>query len=155
MKIIKYQPLLFGALLLLSSFSQIHKAYGLKKEKSREKNQAIIFIENAFSLALQKAKAEYKYIFVDAYATWCGPCRQLKNTSFKNTQTAEYFNKNFINLSVDMEKGKGVDLATTWEIQEYPTLLILDFNGKILFRSIGYLDAKQLAAFGKRAYQNQ
>jgi len=48
-----------------------------------------------------------------------------------------------------------MDLATTWEIQEYPTLLILDFNGKVLFRSIGYLDAKQLTAFGKRAYQNQ
>ena len=155
MKIMKYQLLLFGALLLLSSFSPIHKAYGLKKEKSLEKNKAIIFIENAFSLALQKAKAEHKYIFVDAYARWCGPCRQLKNTSFKNTQTAEYFNKNFVNLSVDMEKGEGVDLATTWEIQEYPTLLILDFNGKILFRSIGYLDAKQLTAFGKRAYQNQ
>lgn len=155
MKIIKYQLLLFGALLLLSSFSAVYKAYGLKKEKSPEKNKAIIFIENAFSLASQKAKAEHKYIFVDAYATWCGPCRQLKNKSFKNTQTAEYFNKNFINLSVDMEKGEGVDLATTWEIQEYPTLLILDFNGKVLFRSIGYLDAKQLTAFGKRAYQNQ
>ena len=154
MKIIKYQLLLFGALLSLSSFSAVYSVYGLKKEKSLEKNQAIIFIENAFSLALQKAKAEHKYIFVDAYATWCGPCRQLKNTSFKNTQTAEYFNKNFVNLSVDMEKGKGMDLATTWEIQEYPTLLILDFNGKVLFRSIGYLDAKQLKAFGERAYQN-
>lgn len=155
MKIIRYQLLLFGALLLLSSFSTVYNAYGLIKENPRAKNKAIIFIENAFSLALKKAKAEHKYIFVDAYATWCGPCRQLKNTSFKNTQTAEYFNKNFVNLSVDMEKGEGVNLATTWEVQEYPTLLILDFNGKVLFRSIGYLDAKQLAAFGKRALQNQ
>ena len=25
----------------------------------------------------QKAKAEDKYIFVDCYATWCGPCKQM------------------------------------------------------------------------------
>ena len=26
---------------------------------------------------LAKAKAEHKYIFVDCYATWCGPCKYM------------------------------------------------------------------------------
>ena len=147
--------LLFGALLLLSSFSTINDVYNLIKEKPPVESKPITFIENAFSTALKKAKAEHKYIFVDAYTTWCGPCRQLKNTTFKDSHTADFFNQSFVNLSVDMEKGKGQDLAAQWEVEAYPTLLILDSNGKVLLRSIGYLDAKQLIAFGKKALEKK
>jgi thioredoxin 1 len=120
-------------------------------EKPPVKIKSITFIENTYSIALKKAKAERKYIFVDAYATWCGPCRQLKNTTFKDSKAAGFFNKNFVNLSVDMEKGEGVDLASKWDVQEYPTLLILEENGKVLLRSIGYVDARLLIALGKKA----
>jgi thioredoxin 1 len=153
MKNIKYQMLLFGALLSLSSFSTINNVYNLIKEIPPVKSKPINFIEDSYSTAMKKAKAEHKFIFVDAYTTWCGPCRQLKNTTFKDSQTADFFNQNFVNLSVDMEKGEGEDLAVKWEVQEYPTLLILDHNGKVLLRSIGYLNAKQLTAFGKKALQ--
>lgn len=155
MKNIKYHILLFGALLSLSSFSTINNIYNLIKENPSVKSKPIKFIENSFSTALKKAKAEHKFIFVDAYATWCGPCKQLKNTTFKDSQTADFFNQNFVNLSIDMEKEEGKDLAAKWEVQEYPTLLILDYNGKLLFRSVGYLDAKQLSAFGKKALQKK
>lgn len=153
MKNIQYQMLLFGALLLLSSFSTINNVYNLIKEKPPVESKPITFIENAFSTALKKAK--HKYIFVDAYTTWCGPCRQLKNTTFKDSHTADFFNQSFVNLSVDMEKGKGKDLAAQWEVEAYPTLLILDLNGKVLLRSIGYLDSKQLIAFGKKALEKK
>jgi len=134
--------------------SPAYKPNDLTIERPPVKSKSITFIENTYSIALKKAKAEHKYIFVDAYATWCGPCRQLKNTTFKDSQAADFFNKNFVNLSVDMEKGEGVDLASKWEVQEYPTLLILDENGKVLLRSIGYLDAIQLRAFGKKAFKS-
>lgn len=134
--------------------SEAYKPNNLTIEKPPVKIKSVTFIENTYLIALRKAKAEHKYLFVDAYATWCGPCRQLKNTTFKDSKTADYFNKNFVNLSVDMEKGEGVGLASKWEVQEYPTLLILDDNGKVLFRSIGYLDARQLMAFGKKAFNS-
>lgn len=152
MKSIKYQLLLFGALFSLSSFSIIHSVHDLINERP-VKSKPITFIENSYSIALKKAKAERKYVFVDAYTTWCGPCKQLKNITFKDSQAADFFNKNFVNISIDMEKGEGADLASKWDVQEYPTLLILDYNGKVLLRSIGYLDAKQLTAFGKKALQ--
>lgn len=130
----------------------VHKTSDLITERVPLEGKPIKFIENACSTALRRAKAEHKYIFVDAYASWCGPCRQLKNTTFKDNQAADFFNKNFVNLSVDMEKGEGADLASKWAIQEYPTLLILDENGKVLLRSIGYVDAATLIAFGKKAF---
>ena len=36
----------------------------------------IKFIDEDWKLALKKAASEKKYIFVDAYASWCGPCRR-------------------------------------------------------------------------------
>lgn len=149
MKNIKYYLLLTGAVLSLSSFLNLKSV----KENPRVKSKSIVFIENSFSIALKKAKAEHKYIFVDAYATWCGPCKQLKNTTFKDSGVADFFNKSFVNVSIDMEKGSGTDLALAWDVQEYPTLLILDYNGKVVLRSAGYLDAKQLTGFGKQALQ--
>jgi len=134
--------------------SPAYKPNDLKIERPFVKSKSITFIENTYSIALKKAKAEHKYIFVDAYAAWCGPCRQLKNTTFKDSQAADFFNENFVNLSVDMEKGEGVELASKWEVQEYPTLLILDAKGKVQLRSIGYLDARQLLAFGKKALKS-
>ena len=37
--------------------------------------EGIDFFQGSWSEALEKAKAEDKLIFVDAYAEWCGPVR--------------------------------------------------------------------------------
>lgn len=137
---------LFGTILTLSSFSTLHNPL--------VKSKQILFIENSLSTALKKAKADRKYIFVDAYAIWCAPCRQLKLSTFKDRKATDFFNTNFVNVSLDMEKGEGINLALKWDVQEYPTLLILDYNGKVILRSIGYLNAKQLIDFGKQALTN-
>src|SRR5437588_10800403 len=74
------------------------------QKQAFNENKKIIFIENAWDEALKQAAAQNKYIFVDAYASWCGPCKMLKLTTFKNNKAAEFFNKNFINVAIDMEK---------------------------------------------------
>ena len=152
-KNIKFQSIFFGALLGLSSFSNPDKICDLAKQNPVAGSRSIVFIENDYVSALKKAKAEGKYLFVDAYASWCGPCKQLKQTTFNDRLTADFFNKSFINLSVDMEKGQGPGLSSKWGVEEYPTLLIIDMNGKILHRSVGYVNAGQLTAFGKKGLQ--
>ena len=44
----------------------------------------------------KKAKDENKIIFVDIYATWCGPCKLLKRTTFTDKEVGDFFNANFI-----------------------------------------------------------
>ena len=139
---------------MLSSLQGYGQRPASVKKKAQEGVRPILFIENDYPGALKKAKAEGRYLFIDAYANWCGPCKQLKQTTFKDPLAADLFNKNFVNLSVDMEKGEGPDLASKWEIQEYPTLLIVDPDGKILLRSVGYLNAMQLADLGKQVLKN-
>src|ERR1700748_2934618 len=87
-------------------------------------NDKIHFIEDAWNEALKQAAAQHKYIFVDAYATWCGPCKMLRATTFKDAKVSAFFNQNFVNISIDMEKGMGPQLAQQWRLEAYPTLSI-------------------------------
>jgi len=111
----------------------------------------IVFIENQFDEALKQGKLQNKYIFVDAYATWCGPCKMLKAITFSNSKAAEFYNSNFINVSIDMEKGQGPALAAQWQLQAYPTLIIFSPQGKPVLGTVGFLKADDLIKFGKQA----
>jgi thiol:disulfide interchange protein len=108
----------------------------------------INFIENSWGEALKQAAAKNKYIFVDAYASWCGPCKLLKATTFKNSKVARFYNSNFINVAMDMEKGDGPKLAAQWGLQAYPTMIIFDPKGKPVYGTVGYIKADDLIKFG-------
>ncbi|WP_419802907.1 thioredoxin family protein [Mucilaginibacter sp.] len=114
----------------------------------------INFVKSSWAQALKKAKEEHKYVFVDAYATWCAPCRQMKETTFKNKEVAAFFNKNFINLAIDAEKGEGIELAEKWGLESYPTVYILNSKGVIISTKEGLTDAADMIRFGKSALVN-
>ena len=121
------------------------------QKPSADAGKQIIFIENAWDEALKQAAAQHKYIFVDAYATWCGPCKMLKATTFKNNKAAVFYNKNFINVALDMEKGRGPQLAAQWGLQAYPTLIIFNAAGKPVLGTVGFIKADDLIKFGQAA----
>ncbi|HEY8930220.1 MAG TPA: thioredoxin family protein [Mucilaginibacter sp.] len=111
----------------------------------------IVFIENSWDEALKQAALQNKYIFVDCYATWCGPCMMLKNRTFTDNKAAEFYNSNFINVSLDMEKGRGPELAQKWQLRAYPTLIIFDSKGKPILGTVGFINASELIRFGREA----
>jgi thioredoxin-related protein len=113
------------------------------------KEQGIQFIESSWNKALEEAKSQKKLIFLDAYASWCGPCKQLKRNTFPNKEAGEFFNTNFINVAIDMEKGDGPELAMKYGVNAYPTLIIADSLGNIVTYTQGYMKPKQLIEFGK------
>lgn len=112
-------------------------------------SQGIQFIEDNWNKALEQAKKENKLIFLDAYASWCGPCKLLKKKTFPDKEAGDFFNKNFINVAVDMEKGEGPSLGAKYRVTAYPTLIITDADGNIVTYTQGYINAKQLIEFGK------
>ena len=114
-----------------------------------EKGEGLQFIEADWNKALAEAKKQNKLIFLDAYASWCGPCKLLKKNTFPDKEAGEYFNKNFINVAIDMEKGDGPALSEKYSVNAYPTLIITDANGKIITFTQGYIKPKQLIDFGK------
>jgi len=116
---------------------------------NNEKVEGIQFIEADWGKALAEAKKQNKLIFLDAYASWCGPCKLLKKNTFPDKEAGEYFNTNFISVAIDMEKGDGPALSEKFSVNAYPTLIITDANGKIITFTQGYIKPKQLIDFGK------
>ncbi|MES2838078.1 MAG: thioredoxin family protein [Bacteroidota bacterium] len=99
----------------------------------------------------EKAKNENKFIFVDAYTTWCGPCKWMAKNIFTNDTVGEFYNKNFINAKIDMEKGEGIELAKKYEVKFYPTYLFLDSNGELVHRSGSSKPVKMFIEDGENA----
>ncbi|MGN7787668.1 thioredoxin family protein [Niabella sp. 22666] len=106
------------------------------------------FVQGKWQDIVALAKKEGKYIFVDAFTTWCSPCIQLQKFTFKDAAAAEYYNTHFINYTIDMEKGEGLALAEKWNINEYPTLLFFSPEGKLVKKQTGYIDGKRLIDLG-------
>jgi thioredoxin-related protein len=111
----------------------------------------IAFIHEQYMQALNKAKTSNKILFVDAYTTWCAPCKLMDKNVFPQPQVASFFNQQFINLKLDMEKGEGVALAKSLGISAYPTFLFLDGEGQLLHKGVGFQETAQLIELGKMA----
>ena len=100
--------------------------------------------DGTLNQALKKAKESGKeLVFLDCYATWCGPCQYMAKSVFTTKEAGDYFNKKFVNIKIDMEKGEGINLARQFKIQGYPTFIILNSNGKELGRIVGGAEIKQ------------
>ena len=100
--------------------------------------------EGTLNQALKKARESGKeLVFLDCYATWCGPCQYMAKSVFTTKEAGDYFNKKFVNIKIDMEKGEGINLARQFKIQGYPTFIILNSNGKELGRIVGGAEIKQ------------
>ncbi|MCB9235600.1 MAG: thioredoxin family protein [Bacteroidia bacterium] len=113
--------------------------------------QGIEFEHGTWKEALKKAKKEHKYIMVDAYTEWCGPCKWMSAEVFPDPQAGEFFNPQFVSLKMDMEKGEGLKYAKLWDVNAYPTLLFFDSKGKLVHRSAGMRPAEGLIGLGRDA----
>ena len=109
----------------------------------------IKFYEKGWNNALKEAKAKKKLIFLDAYASWCGPCKLLKKKTFTDENAGKFFNENFINVALDMEKGEGPDIGAKYGVNAFPTLIIADADGKMITYTQGYITPEQLIEFGQ------
>ena len=121
------------------------------KHNNISSDGGIEFETKGWQQALSNAKKEKKFVFLDAYTSWCGPCKLLKRTTFKDKNVRSFFNENFINITMDMEKGEGITLAKKYQVRAFPTLLIIDSEENVIASVIGYLPPDLLIDFGKHA----
>ena len=111
----------------------------------------IKFGKHSFVQTLEQAKKENKLIFLDAFASWCGPCKLLDKNVFPKKEVGDYFNANFLNLHIDMEKGEGIEIAKKYSIYSYPTLLFINGDGKVVYKAAGYMSPQELISIAKEA----
>lgn len=141
--------------ILMNNFPCIaQKSNGINFEKSTN-----------WSSIKEKAKRENRYIFLDAYTTWCIPCRNMKMNIFPQQTVGNFFNKNFINVSVQMDTTKKDDenvkswykdakmIADLYKIVAYPTYLFFNPDGNLVHRILGAIDnASDFIAIANAAF---
>lgn len=107
--------------------------------------------EPSWKEILSKAKESNKLIFVDAYTTWCGPCKKMANEVFIDKEVGDLFNASFVNVKMDMEKGEGPELAKTYSVSSYPTYLFVNGDGELLHIGVGSMPTADFIQLAKAA----
>ena len=113
--------------------------------------QGIEFFHGKWKEALELAEKEDKLVFVDAYAKWCGPCKRMAKNVFTQAEVGDFYNKNFINLKLDMEESDGRTFGAKYPVSAYPTLLFLNGKGELVKKVTGGQQADGLISIGEAA----
>ena len=94
-----------------------------------------------FSGDLEAARAEAgtrdTMVMIEFYADWCNWCRRLDADTFSVPEVRHELER-FVPMKVNGEKG-GAELAASFGVDSYPTLIFLDPDGNEMDRILGYL----------------
>jgi len=111
----------------------------------------------------QKAKTENKCIFLDCYATWCGPCKLMDKNVYPDGQVGNIINAQFVSVRVQMDKtdhdneqakiwyNAAQQLSREYGIGGYPSFLFFNSSGKLLHKAIGARNVSDFKALVKDA----
>ena len=117
--------------------------------------------------ALTMQKKFPKPIFVDVYTDWCGPCKQLDKTTFRDPKFVEEINTNYYAVKFNAEGNSVVnyknkkysnpqfdpnrqgrnamhEFTIFLELKGYPTMFIFDKKGDVAKNMVGFRTADQL-----------
>ena len=101
--------------------------------------QGVYFEKNiSWANAKEKAKQANKFIFLDAYTTWCRPCKKMDKEVFSTPEAGKLLNHKFISVKLDMEKGEGKQLRKLYQVNIFPSYLFFTPQGKLVHKVIGY-----------------
>jgi thiol:disulfide interchange protein len=101
--------------------------------------------------ALAEARAAHKGVFVDFSASWCPPCIAMKHEVWPNAEVARAINAGYVPVAVDADQNNG--LSDRYQVENIPTVLILDADGRVVKRNEGYLPRAGVMRFLAEAAQ--
>lgn len=92
------------------------------------------FMTYSFEEAEKIAAKQGKLLFVDFYASWCGPCRWMEETTFQNEDVKNALKSNFISIRVNIDDFEGFALKSKFDVRYLPTMLLIDTSGRVVHR---------------------
>jgi thioredoxin-related protein len=102
-----------------------------------------------YDAAKSKARSDNKLVLLDFTGSdWCGWCKRLQAEVFSKPQFQEYAAKNLILVELDFPRFKqqsdavkkqNGQLASEYEIEGFPTVIVLDAGGKKV-GELGYME---------------
>ena len=98
--------------------------------------------------ALATAAKENKKVLLDFTGSdWCPACIAIKKEVFNKPAFKEYADKNLVLVEVDFPQGKTLpnavkvqnnELQEKYQVQGFPTIVLLSSDGKVIKQQIGF-----------------
>ena len=104
------------------------------------------WMEQDLEGALLKAKVEQKLVLVDIYADWCAQCKELDEKTWPDPSVKAWITQNAVAVRIDTD-AKRKDLASRLQVRSYPSVILLDGEGRELRRLLGFHKPEGMLAF--------
>ena len=100
--------------------------------------------------ALKVANNTNKLVLADMSAIWCPSCRKLDKQVFSDERVKTQLNQDFVYARVEYESPAGKNFMQNYQVTGFPTLLVLNAEGKKLVQlPINYEPIPFLATLAK------
>jgi protein disulfide-isomerase len=109
--------------------------------------------------AQAQAKAQHKIVLMDFTGSdWCSWCIKFKKEVLDTSEFQDYAAKNVVEVEVDYPNKKtqsddlkkaNAELKSKFDVHGFPTLVVLDQNGKEIGRQVGYEEGGPKAFIAK------
>jgi thioredoxin 1 len=106
--------------------------------------EGINFKVTSLVQAKQLAKNENKPLFVFAHASWCPTCKHMEQEVLNQKALGDVYNKDVVNVAIDIDSPDGRELNTQFPIRATPTLLFFYPDGSVARKIEGFAVAGDL-----------
>jgi cell division septation protein DedD/thioredoxin-related protein len=90
------------------------------------------FIKGGMTTAKSRAIKEGKLYMAFFYTDWCLPCKWMEDNTFKDKEVADFLNKNYLSVKVNIDDFDGHAQRTQFNVEFLPTIIVFDQGGGIL-----------------------
>ncbi len=101
-----------------------------------------------YKKAQEEAKANHKLLLINFTGSdWCGYCIRMDRDILSKPQFKDFSSKNLVLVEVDFPRGKSqtaavkeqnMRLAQQYQVEGFPTIVVLDGDGQKVWQHEGY-----------------
>ncbi|HZZ41513.1 MAG TPA: thioredoxin family protein [Tepidisphaeraceae bacterium] len=92
-----------------------------------------------FEKARAEAAEKHQPVFLYFTAEWCGPCQEMRRTTWADKNVAQELGGKYVPVRLDLDREK--ELAGKYHVEAIPWFAVLDEEGRVVKMTDGYMES--------------